>query len=66
MNIIITTIIIIVIAIAMFFLGLMVGTRVTIDKALETMFKALDNSTSLTNAQRIEIAQKMQEIAKKL
>lgn len=64
MNIIITIIIIIVIAIAMFFLGLMVGTHVTIGKTLEIMFKALDNS-SLTNAQRIEVAENLQNIAEK-
>jgi hypothetical protein len=55
-----------VIAIAAFSFGIRVGTRLTVDNTLEIVFKALDNSTSLTNAQRIEIAKKMQEIAKKL
>jgi len=65
----ITTILIIfaiVIAVGMFILGLKVGGDLAIDGIMKIVFKALENSSSLTNAQRMEIVKKMQEIAKKL
>lgn len=57
--------ILIVIAVALFFFGVLIGSRMATDKVLETISKALDESSSLTNKQRIEIADKMQEVVER-
>ena len=54
--------ILIVIAVALFFFGVLIGSRMAINRVLEIMFKALDESSSLTNKQRKEIADKMREV----
>lgn len=54
--------ILIVIAVALFFFGVLIGSRMAINRVLEIMFKTLDESSSLTNKQRKEIADKMQEV----
>lgn len=54
--------ILIVIAVALFFFGVLIGSRMAINRVLEIMFKALDESSSLTNKQRKEIADKLQEV----